>query len=344
MAEALDERSRRVLSEVVRHYIDTGSPIGSRTISKQSGFDISPATIRNVMADLAELGLVGQSHSSSGRIPTEYGLRLYVDSFLEVEKLSSDEKEVIANKIAKKLHDVPGMLKETSKVLSNLSHHTAIVIAPKVSSARLKHIEFISLRKKILLAVMVDSTGLVQNKVLEIKDDLSQSELDRFSRYLNDLLRNLSLDEIRRRIAREMQTDTSRLDELVSRALKLSEQAFTDNEEDVVYIQGRTSFLNEPDFANIEAMRKIFTALEEKTKLINLLTKTLNAEGVQIFIGSECNLEDLEDVSIITSPYRKGYFPLGVLAVIGPTRMNYSKVIPIVDYTAKMVTNIFNNL
>ena len=344
MAEQLDERSRKILSEVIKSYIVTGEPVGSRTISKRSDLNLSPATVRNVMADLVEMGLLSQPHSSSGRIPTEHGLRLYVDSILEVEALTPAEKGAIERKINTRGYDVPEMLQETSRVLSRLSKLTSVVTAPLVSSVRLKHIEFLLLRKRIVLAILVDQTGLVQNKVIETHDDLLKSDLEKFTLYLNDLLNDLTLREIRKKIVQEMKKEKNRFDELMSRALRLSEQAFSETGDSTVYIQGQSSFLDQQEFANLDTMKIIFRALEEKTKLINLLSKTMKADGVQIFIGSECNLEGLEDVSFITSPYKKGYFPLGVLAVIGPARMNYSKVIPMVDYTARMVTNIFNNL
>jgi heat-inducible transcriptional repressor len=344
MAEQLDKRSRKILSEVIKSYIVTGEPVGSRTISKRSGLNLSPATVRNVMADLVDMGLLSQPHSSSGRIPTEHGLRLYVDSILEVEALTPAEKGAIERKINTRGYDVPEMLQETSRVLSRLSKLTSVVTAPLVSSVRLKHIEFLLLRKRIVLAILVDQTGLVQNKVIETHDDLLKSDLEKFSLYLNDLLKDLNLREIRKKIVQEMKKEKNRFDELMSRALKLSEQAFSETGDSTVYIQGQSSFLDQQEFANLDTMKIIFHALEEKTKLINLLSKTMKADGVQIFIGSECDLEGLEDVSFITSPYKKGYFPLGVLAVIGPARMNYSKVIPMVDYTARMVTNIFNNL
>ncbi len=339
--ELPDERSRKILSEVVHGYIATGEPVGSRTISKTSGINLSPATIRNVMADLTEMGLLSQPHSSSGRIPTENALRLFVDSILEVEQLTSDQKGVIQRRINRNVHDVPHLLRETSRVLSRLSQHTAVVIAPEVSPKSLRHIDFILLRKKIVLAILVDHTGLVQNKIIETHDDLSSSDLVNFSKYINELLNNHTLTQIQARLVREMQNEKSRFDELMTRALKLTEQALDDTEEGDVYIEGQTSVLDQPEFANLETMKKIFRALEEKTKLINLLAKTQYAEGVSIFIGSECEFEGLKDVSVVTSPYHKGYFPLGVLAVIGPTRMNYSRVIPIVDYTARMITNIF---
>ena len=344
MKNILDKRSRKILSEVVQNYLDTGDPIGSRTISKHSELDLSPATVRNIMADLVDIGLLRQPHVSSGRIPTENGLRLYVDRILEIEQLSTDEKGTIEQNISKQSYDVPGMLMEASKVLSKLSEHTSIVMAPRASHVSLKHIEFILLRKKIVLVILVDQTGKVQNRILETSDSLDQDDLVRFSNYLNNLLHDLSLSQVRTTIVQEMQKEKIKFDELLSRALRLSEQAFRDADDEEVYIQGQTAFLDQREFASVEAMKKIFQALEEKTKLINLLAKTMNAEGAQIFIGSECNLEGLQDVSVITSSYRKNYFPLGVLAVIGPTRMNYSRVISIVDYTAKMVSNIFNTI
>jgi heat-inducible transcriptional repressor len=344
MTKELSWRNRKVLHQVVYTYIQTGEPVGSRIVSKHSGLSLSAASIRNIMADLEEMGLLHQPHTSAGRVPTEHGFRLYIDSILEVEQLSPKERGTIEENLAIKAPDVSGMLKETSRILSNLSKCMGVVVAPKISSVALRRIEFIRLREKIVLALLVDQTGLVQNKMIETQDPVSQSDLDNYTSYLNDLLQNLSLDEIKRKIVQEMRREKNHVDEIMSRALRLSEQAFQDIGEKEVYIEGRSNFLDQPEFANVQALKKILQAFEEKTILVELLDKTLNAEGVKIFIGAEHNLGNLDGVSVITSTYKKDYFPLGVLAVVGPTRMNYSKLIPIVDYTAKMVTHYFETI
>jgi heat-inducible transcriptional repressor len=344
MTRELNERNRKVLHQVVQTFIQSGEPVGSRTVSKRSGLNLSAASIRNVMADLEEMGLLRQPHTSAGRVPTEHGFRLYIDSTLEVEQLSLRERGAIEENLTIKAHDVSGMLKETSRVLSRLSKYMGVVVAPKISSVALKCIEFIQLREKTVLAILVDQTGLVQNKIIDTQDTVSQNDLDKYTCYLNELLQNLTLDEIKRKIVKEMQKGKNCFDGHMSKALRLSVQAFQDIGEKEVYIEGRSNFLDQPEFANVEAMKKILQTFEEKTVLVELLDKTMNAEGVKIFIGTEHNLGNLDGVSVVTSTYKKDYFPLGVLAVIGPTRMNYSKVIPIVDYTAKMVTHYFDNM
>jgi heat-inducible transcriptional repressor len=296
------------------------------------------------MADLEELGLLRQPHTSAGRVPTEHGFRLYIDSILKIEQLSLRERGAIEENLTIKAYGVSAMLKETSMVLSKLSKYMGVVVGPKISSVVLRRVEFIRLREKTVLAILVDQTGMVQNKLIDTQDPVSQDDLDKYTCYLNELLQNLTLDEIKQKIVDEMQKEKNCFDQLMFKALRLSAQAFQDIGEKEVYIEGQSSFLDQPEFANVEAMRKILQTVEEKTVLVELLDKTMNAEGVKIFIGSEHNLGNLDSVSVVTSTYKKDYFPLGVLAVIGPTRMNYSKVIPIVDYTAKMVTHYFDTI
>ncbi len=339
MDSTLTERAKRILQAVILDYIETAEPVGSRIISKKYDLALSPATIRNVMADLEEVGLLTQPHTSAGRIPTEFGLRLYVDSILKVKSLSKREKETIRERFKGPGHDLANILKEASRVLSTASKHVGVVLAPTLSTAILKHIEFLKLRDDLILVVFISKSGIIQHKMVELEEDLTHEELDKFSRYLDDLLGDLTLSELREKIIEEMEKEKTAFDEMLSKALKLSKTALQDDtvEEKDVYIEGQANILNYPEFSDIETMRTIFRALEEKSIIIRLLDKSTSNLGVQTFIGSENELIGIEGCSIVISSYTKGSDTLGRLGVIGPTRMDYSKVIPLVDYTARLV-------
>lgn len=343
MSIVLNQRGRSVLNAIIRDYIETAEPVGSRTISKKNDIRLSPATIRNIMADLEDIGLIAQPHISAGRVPTEEGLRFYVHSILELRPLAESEKRRIQNYLKESNQEVEELLKTTSRMLAVVTEQAAIVSRPKSSATIFKHIEFIRLRDYLVLTVLVTESGLVQNKILEIEDNLSQPELDRLTHYLNELLSNLTLDQLKKKILEEMKKDKDDFDALLAKALEISNQAFQDEAIGEVYIEGRTNLMQYPEFSQVEILRRLFKAFEEKNILIRLLEKSINASGIQIFIGSETQINEMGGCSVITATYNKGKFPIGTLGVIGPTRMNYDRVIPIVDYTAKVVSQILED-
>ena len=340
MSIVLNQRGRSVLNAIIRDYIDTAEPVGSKAVSKKNDIRLSPATIRNIMVDLEDIGLIAQPHISAGRVPTEEGLRFYVNSILELRPLAESEKRRIQNYLKESNQEVEELLKTTSKMLAVVTEQAAIVSRPKSSATIFKHIEFIRLRDHLVLTVLVTESGLVQNKILEIEDNLAQSELDRLTHYLNELLSNLTLDQLKKKVLEEMKKDKEDFDALLAKALEISNQAFQDEAFGEVYIEGRTNLMRYPEFSQIETLRRLFKAFEEKNILIRLLEKSISASGIQIFIGSETQINEMGGCSIITASYNKGDYPIGTLGVIGPTRMNYDRVIPIVDYTAKVVSKI----
>lgn len=343
MTIVLNQRNRTILDAIVRDYIETAEPVGSRAISKRSDIHLSPATIRNIMSDLEDIGLITQPHVSAGRVPTENGLRFYVNSILELRPLADSEKRRIENYLLESSQEVEELLKTTSKMLAVVTEQAAIVSRPKSSVTVFKHIEFIRLRENLVLMVLVTQAGLVQNKLIEIEDNLSQVELDRLTQYLNELLCDLTLDQLKQRVLEEMKKDKDNFDALLSRALEISNQAFQEESIGEVYIEGRTNLMQYPEFSQIKILRDLFRAFEEKNILIRLLEKSINAIGIQIFIGSETQINEMEGCSVITAAYTKGEYPIGTLGVIGPTRMNYDRVIPIVDYTARVISRILEN-
>ena len=335
------ERSRRVLEAVILEYIKGGVPVGSRAIAKKYGLSVSPATIRNVMAYLEELGLLYQPHTSAGRVPTELGLRVYIDAILKIQQLSIADREQIRRSYPGGVSRVEGLLQETSKVLSSFSKQAGVVLTPRLSHTGFKRIEFVRLRTSMVMTILVSQAGIVHNTVYTIKEDISQEELDKYGRYLNDTLQDLTLHQVKARLLEEMKKEKVLFDRLLSKALELSQKALQENiENSELYIGGRTNLLDNPEFADVEQMRRIFNAFEEKSKIIDLLDKSMSAGGVNIFIGSESELLDMESVSFITSPYASGDEVLGTLGVIGPTRMDYSRIIPLVDYTAKLLSKM----
>jgi heat-inducible transcriptional repressor len=320
------QRQRKVLQAVIQEYIATAEPVGSRRVCHKYSFDISPATVRNIMADMEEIGFLFQPHASAGRIPTESGWRFYIDSILEVTPLSEAEKALVAGSLKRKL-PAGEVLKDTSRALSSISGHTAIVSAPRFTQAVFKHIEFIRLRKGIILVICVSPAGIVQNKVIEVEETLDQAKLDRFSRYLTELLSEMTIEEAKKKILREMQAEKDLFNRLLSSALELSEKNLPDGE-GTVYIEGKTNILRYPELCEIDKMKGI---------LIKLLDKCITAQGVQIFIGSESKYNAIEGCSIVASPYVTGENVLGALGVIGPMRMNYARLIPLVRYTADLL-------
>ncbi|MBW1709356.1 MAG: heat-inducible transcription repressor HrcA [Deltaproteobacteria bacterium] len=345
MGIVLNERSKKILHTVIQTYIRTAEPVGSRTVAKTDELDISPATIRNVMADLEEIGLLAQRHTSSGRVPTELGLRYYVDSILEINPISDREMKAIEQEFAFDGLNTEQFIKKASKTLSLVSHHIGLVLAPRFSYLELKQLEFIRLGRKLVLAILVSQSGVVQNRIIELDEDITQEELDRFNLYLNDILDGLTIGEIKDLILEEMKKEKVHFNEMFSRALKLSQKIFVQEAiEDDLYIVGQGRLLDYPEFSDVETMKIIFEAFEEKKLLIQLLDKAMSVSGVQIFIGSENELTEIGGWTIITSAYSRKSIPIGSLGILGPTRLNYSRIIPIVDYTAKLLTRTLESI
>ncbi|MDY6851098.1 MAG: heat-inducible transcriptional repressor HrcA [Thermodesulfobacteriota bacterium] len=340
----LNERGKRILQAVVQDYIRTAEPVGSRTLADHYNLDISPATIRNAMVDLEEIGLLSQPHASAGRVPTDIGLRYYVDTILEVRDISGKEQVAIDQGFSGMNHEAAQVLRHSSKVLSMVSRHLGLVLAPRFSRIEVKRLEFVRLSPRAILVILVDRSGLIQNRIVETEEDLRQDDLNRFNRYLNDILEGLTISEIKVRIVEEMRLEKTRFDRMVSRALALTRKVFDDESvEDDIYIEGRINFFDYPEFADLEQIKSLFKAFEDKSILVELLDKTLTASGIQIFIGSENELAEMEGCTLIASRYSRGSVPLGTLGVLGPTRLNYSRIIPVVDYTAKLVSHILES-
>lgn len=335
----ISERNKLILEAIIEDYISTAEPVGSRAVTKRHGLTLSPATVRNVMADLEEMGFLVSPHTSAGRVPTDKAYRFYVDSLLAVRRIDKAERERIRKRYVGAGRDIGAVLHETSRLLSSVSHYTGIVLAPRFSATIFRHIEFVKLGGRRILAILVADNGAVQNRLIESDEEFSSEELIRMSNYLNELLVGVPVGQVRTRMLEEMRNEKVLYDKLLARALQFSEQSLNDDGAQI-FIEGQTNILEQPEFADSRRMRDLFRAFEEKNQLVGLLDRCLDAQGVQIFIGAETHLSQMEGLSIITSTYLTGKNTLGVLGVIGPTRMGYAKVIPIVDYTAKLVSRL----
>ena len=337
---AISERAQHFLKVLIERYIQDGHPVGSRTLAKDAGLDLSPATIRNVMADLEDLGLVTSPHTSAGRIPTVPGYRLFVDSLLSLKPLDKSMLRQVQQRLD--IRDAPsGLLDSASRLLSSLTHLAGVVMVPKHNQVRIRQIEFVPLSEERVLTVIVTSTGEVYNRIIRTSRVFSRSELEQLSNYITSHYAGSDLAGIRRRVLREMQETKRNLDALMVQAMEVARAAFVgdlddDGKGDFV-VAGQTNLMDFDELAQMDSLRSLFDAFTEKQEILHLLDRSLEADGVQIFIGEESGYSTLKDCSVITAPYGVNSQVVGVLGVIGPTRIAYDRVIPIVELTAKVL-------
>lgn len=335
----LNERSLSILEAIVEGHIASGEPMGSRTIAKQQKLLLSPATVRNVMADLEEMGYIVSPHTSAGRIPTDKGYRFYVDTLLQVRNLSAKERQQIEAQCSSGNLRTQELLKQAGRILSSMSSYTGIVLAPRFTATVFRQIEFVPLSQGRLLVIFVSRSGVVQNKIIEVDGAIpGEQELQQITNYLNEALSGLTISQVRAKIVEQMQEEKALYDQMLRGALKFSREIFNSDIEDDVIIEGAANVLNQPEFASLDSMKRLFKAFEQKHNLITLLDKSQQAQGVQIYIGSQSEYHEFEGCSLITANYSNGKQALGSLGVIGPSRMAYSQVVPVVDYTARLVS------
>lgn len=333
----LDNRAQTLLKALVERYIADGQPVGSRALSKISGLDLSPATVRNVMADLEEMGFVSSPHTSAGRVPTPRGYRLFVDTLLTIEhdeivSIESQMQTLGSNNPQQKI------ISNAAQMLSSLSHFAGVVMTPRHESI-FQHIEFLRLSEKRILLVIVAPNGDVQNRLLLTETDYTPTQLIEAGNYINQHFSGLALIEVRQRLQSELSQLHNELSALMKAAVQAGSDAMEEAGEEVV-ISGERNLLNVNELSsNMRSLRQLFDLFEQKTGLINLLDTSSRANGVQIFIGGESELVPMDDMSIVTSTYQVNGQVVGTLGVIGPTRMAYERVIPIVDITAKLLSN-----
>lgn len=338
MADDLDDRARDVLRAVVQEFITSGDPVGSQQLTRRGEFEVSPATMRNVLSELEALGYLEKPHTSAGRVPTDQGYRFFVDSLLQLKAPSAQDQALIEQGLG--AQGVEERLQEAGKVLHLLSRHAGVVLIPRPSAVTLQRIEFVRLSDERALAILVGSGGQVQNKLVSLDRPLSAEELQRASNYLNELFRSASsIEDVRGRILQELDAERHQYDDLAARALRLGAQATDVSSAERVVIEGQGSFLEAPEFAeDVRRMKALFKALDEKHKLLSLLDRVQRAREMQIFIGAESEFGSQGDVTLIASPYGTGEQVLGTVGVIGPTRLDYQRVIPLVNFTARVLS------
>ena len=331
----LDDRSKLLLKALVERYIAEGQPIGSRTLSRASGLELSPATIRNVMADLEELGLIVSPHTSAGRIPTARGYRMFVDTMLTVQPGQYSAASLAPDQPQK-------VISNAANLLSNLSQFVGVVIAPRRTSS-FRHIEFLRLSEKRLLVIIVSPDGDVQNRVIFTEVDYTQAQLIEAANFLNSNYVGLEIEQVRERLQHEVESLRGEIAALMQAAVNVSSEAITETQDEVV-ISGERNLLSVSDFSSdMGPLRRAFELFEQKAQLMRLMDIAGQAEGVRIFIGGESQVVPFEDLSIVSSPYEVDGKVVGTLGVIGPTRMAYDRMIQIVDITSKLVSNALSH-
>lgn len=340
----LDERSKKILWAIIDSYIVCSGPVGSRTVTRKYSFGLSPATIRNTMADLEEMGYITQPYTSAGRIPTDKGYRLYVNSILKKHTLNTNKK--LLQRLYSKLRiiekDINSLIKEASKTLSDYSHYLSVASPPKPEDITLRRIEFLRHSRKSVFGILISEEGIVKNKIIPMKGPFTQKQLEKITNYLNKELSGLTLKEIKARILRNISEEKAVCDKLILDALILCKKIIAWEKGNIFFSGEISGTCNLPDFATMKQIKEIFTAIEDKHLMIKLLERISDAEGVQVFIGSENILSEIQELSMVASSYHDGYRALGTIGIIGPTRMDYDKVIPMVDLMAKTLTQILS--
>ena len=331
----LDDRAKLLLKALVERYIEEGQPVGSRTLSRASGLELSPATIRNVMADLEELGLIASPHTSAGRIPTARGYRLFVDTMLTVQR-----EKIISPALAPE--QPQKVIANAAHMLSSLSQFVGVVMAPRRSSV-FRHIEFLRLSDRRFLVIIVSPDGDVQNRVIFSETDFTQTQLLETANFLNSHYAGMAMEKVRERIKTEVESLKGEISEFMTAAVNVSSEALTQAQEEVV-ISGERNLLSVSDFSkDMGNLRRAFDLFEQKTQILRLLDVSSQAEGVRIFIGGESQVVPFEELSIVSAPYEVDGQVVGTLGVIGPMRMPYEKMIQIVDITSRLVSNALSH-
>lgn len=339
---ALDERAQFLFKTLVERYIREGQPVGSRTLSRDSALNLSPATVRNVMADLEESGLLRAPHTSAGRVPTDQGYRFFVDTLLRVEPLEGAQVAMLREQLHPD-QNRGALMESASGLLSDITHLAGVVMMPRHEQLTLRQVEFLSLSEDQVLVILVVNEREVQNRIIRTGRRYSMSELHQAATYLNELCAGKDLLTVREEILAELRAARESMNVMMQTAVEMAEKALvTELEDDDMVVAGQTNLMDAGELGDMEKLRRLFEAFSEKRDLLHLLDQSLNTGGVQIFIGQESGYNALDECSVVTAPYGDEEQVLGVLGVVGPTRMAYERVIPIVDITARLLSAALN--
>ncbi len=338
----LDERSRQVLFAVIDCYINSPGPVGSRSVTKQYSFGLSPATIRNIMSDLEEIGYLRQPHTSAGRIPTDSGYRYYVDAITaEKQSLEKGVETDLIQRLELLRKDINLFLDDASRMLSSMSHYIGIAMSPNTSSTTLSRIELIKYRGGQAAVILFTDEGIIRNRIVPVDPELTQQNLNRLAEYINVNFSGSTLDEIKQVIIGEMIREKLLCDNLVDEAIRICRDIFSSSPGNV-YISGLSGMLSLPETCDIARIKDLMSAIEDKQIMVNFLDRIADAQGPRIFIGSENPVDEMKKFSLISATYKEGNRPIGAIGIIGPTRMNYQQAISIVDMTAKYITGMLS--
>jgi heat-inducible transcriptional repressor len=345
--EGLNDRAQTLLRVLIESYIRDGQPVGSRTLTRESGLQLSSATIRNVMADLEEHGFVSSPHTSAGRIPTDKGYRFFVDSLLRMQPLDETSIAEIRRQVVDgRRENSKDLVASVSQLLSTVTKLAGVVTVPRAQQASITHIEFVPLSENRALTVLVFNDREVQNRIIQLERYYSPDELRRASNFLNEQFRGRTLPQVRDEILRQLSETRAHMNQIMLDAISVAQHVFEAGEPDdrlEYVIKGETNLMGVAELTSVEKLRRLFEAFNEKRDFLHLLDHSLKADGVQIFIGHESGFQILDDCSVVTAPYAAGDSVVGVVGVIGPTRMAYERVIPIVDMTAKLLGAALNS-
>ena len=342
MTDGLPQRHDEILDILISDYVATAQPVGSRTIAKRYKKQLSPATIRNVMADLTELGLLSQPHTSAGRVPTPVGMRYYIDTLLKRRELTSNEVEAIRSHCLGDEMEINAILSQASSILANISKYVSLIVAPKADEAMFKQMQFIPLSKNRILGILVSCDGMVYNRFVEVDEEYTYPDLDKISNYCNKIFQGLTLKDARRKIKSELEQEYMEYDRLLKKAIVFSQNMMSEIPVSELMVDGESQLLDVPEFADTKQFKALLLELDEKKRIMHLLERCEDGDEVKVFIGADAGIDGLDFVGVVGAPYYRDGNVVGALGVIGPLRMDYSSVVPIVDFTARILSDVLN--
>lgn len=340
----LDERKQQVLMAIIQDYISTAEPVGSRTIARKYKLGVSPATIRNEMADLEEMGLIEQPHTSAGRVPSDMGYRYYVDNLMRREKLTLEEEKIIRNGYESKSEDIGDVIRRTGDMLSQLTNYAAVVMTSQRAGVSFKHIQIIQMAIGQAMVVVVTEDGAVQHRLIEIPESINAADLETISSMLNRKLQGRAIEDIRTTLVREIYFELAKQKHILNKAMELIQEGLTLDTQDKIYLGGVFNILNQPEFHNVEKVKTLVSLLEQEHLLTGLMSAGFDKEGVTVHIGGEISNVQMRECSMVLGTYHLDDQPMGSIGVLGPTRMDYARVIAIVEHMTKNLSMVMRRL
>lgn len=340
----MNERKQKVLLAIIQDYIETAEPVGSRTIAKKFNLGVSPATIRNEMADLEELGYIEQPHTSAGRVPSEQGYRYYVDYLMKDYYLTEEEEKLIRSEFSRKVQDIGQVIQKTGQLLSQITHYTAMVVTPHMGISKFKHIQLVELNPTQAMIVVVMDNGTLHHRLIDVPENVSFEDLEMISGILNAKLRGQTNESLRLTIVKEIYLELAKHKRVLDLAIELFEESMKMKSEDKIYLGGVFNILNQPEFHNVEKVKTLLGILEQEDLLYGLMVDDEQKDSVTVRIGGEIKNKDIKECSMVTAAYSLGGQKIGTIGVLGPTRMEYAKVISVVDFMTKNLSHTLERM